>query len=302
MQDNTPAITVVIATYNRSTSLKETLTALQQQDFNYTKFEVIVVNDGSTDNTLQILEAFKNVAPFRFNYFTQANRGPAAARNKGIEQALGSIIAFTDDDCIPDYNWISTIYHSFELSHWVGVQGSTYTDVSKITPLTHQIDNSQGNASVPTCNAAYLRSVLLAVSGFDESFPFPHNEDADLAWRVNKLGTIGFEAQMRVYHPVRTDSFKKVASRMKILESEFRLFAKHPRAYRMYRAASPWLNIYWEIGIKTQLYYLHHRIKFLNRPTLFIKGIALTLLWWVDLIKLYPKFIKAHQKQVDNLA
>jgi GT2 family glycosyltransferase len=293
MQNNTINISVVIATYNRSVSLMETMHALVQQDFHPARFEVIVVNDGSTDQTIEKLKQFKALAPFQFSFFTQANKGPAAARNKGIMEAVGNIIAFTDDDCIPDHNWLTSIYQSFEMNMQVGLQGGTYTDVDKITPLTHQIDNVKGNPSVPTCNAAYLRSVLLKVNGFDEEFPFPHNEDADLAWRIAKQGAIGFNRDMKVYHPTRIDKFEKIAKRMKIMESEFRLFAKNPDSYKINRARNPWLNIYWEIGIKTQLYYLKSRIKFLNRPKLFFQGIALTFLWWADLIRLLPTFIKA---------
>jgi hypothetical protein len=80
------------------------------------------------------------------------------------------------------------------------------------------------------------------------------------------------------------------------MESEFRLFAKNPQAYKTNRAKNPWWNIYWEIGVKTQLYYLKSRVKFIHKPTLFIQGIALTMLWWIDLIKLYPTFVKASFK------
>jgi glycosyltransferase involved in cell wall biosynthesis len=161
MQNNTLNISVVIATYNRSVSLIETMQALVQQDFHPARFEVIVVNDGSTDQTIEKLKEFKIGAPFQIRFFSQANRGPAAARNKGIMEAAGHIIAFTDDDCIPDPDWLTSIHRFFEKNNHVGLQGSTYTDVDKITPLTHQIDNVTGNPSVPTCNAAYLRSALL---------------------------------------------------------------------------------------------------------------------------------------------
>jgi GT2 family glycosyltransferase len=293
MQNNTLNISVVIATYNRSVSLMETMQALVQQDFHPARFEVIVVNDGSTDQTIEKLKEFKALAPFQVRFFSQANRGPAAARNKGIMEAAGNIIAFTDDDCVPDHDWLTSIYQFFEKNNHVGLQGSTYTDVDKITPLTHQIDNVNGNPSVPTCNAAYLRSALLNANGFDEEFPFPHNEDADLAWRIAKQGALGFHPDMKVYHPTRIDKFEKIATRMKIMESEFRLFAKNPESYKRHRAKSPWLNIYWQIGIKTQWYYLRSRIRFITRPTLFFQGLAITFLWWFDLLRLLPTFIKA---------
>jgi glycosyltransferase involved in cell wall biosynthesis len=226
-------------------------------------------------------------------FYTQPNKGPAAARNLALRFAVGEIIAFTDDDCLPHNDWLSTIVEAFRSNEIVGLQGRTYTDVVDITPLTHQIENIHGSKDVPTCNAAYKKDILVLLNGFDENFPYPHNEDADLAWRAEKLGTILFNKEMRVYHPPRTDRFKKVATRMKIMESEFRLFYKDPESYRKNRSGSLWKNIYWEVGVKTQWYYLKSRLKFLFRPVLMVKGLALTFIWWLDLIRSVPKFLKA---------
>ncbi len=290
---NTPKISVVIATYNRKESLLQTLGALQRQTLSAHLFEVIVVNDGSSDGTEEMLTHYQTNTSLAFRFFTQMNGGPAAARNRGIQQSQGEWIAFTDDDCVPEASWLQTIHAIFSETNWVGIQGCTYTDRDQITPLTHQIDNEKGNRSVPTCNAAYHRSVLIHVNGFDEQFPFPHNEDADLAWRVQSFGMIGFSNAMRVHHPPRADQFKKVAKRMRILESEFRLFYKDPGSYKCNRASSAWKNIYWEIGCKTQWYYLKSRLKFWKQPRLLVQGISLTLIWWYDLIRLYPRFRKS---------
>lgn len=288
-----PIISVVIASYNRKVSLLQTLAALEAQTLSSNLFEVIVVNDGSTDGTEEVLRIYKNNTSMQFLFLQQSNGGPAAARNKGVAHALGQWIAFTDDDCLPDANWLQTIFSVFSKTNWVGVQGSTFTDRDHITPLTHQIDNENGNRSVPTCNAAYYRKALIAIGGFDEEFPFPHNEDADLAWRIQQLGTIGFSSGMRVHHPPRVDQFKKVAKRMKILESEFRLFYKDKYSYQLNRANSAWKNIYWEIGCKTQWYYLKSRLKFWKQPILLMQGVSLTLIWWYDLVRLYPRFRKS---------
>jgi hypothetical protein len=98
---------------------------------------------------------------------------------------------------------------------------------------------------------------------------------------------------MRVHHPPRVDQFKKVAKRMKILESEFRLFYKDKYSYQLNRANSAWKNIYWEIGCKTQWYYLKSRLKFWKQPILLMQGVSLTLIWWYDLVRLYPRFRKS---------
>jgi glycosyltransferase involved in cell wall biosynthesis len=289
-------ITVIVPTYNRLASLKDTLHGLQKQTLPSHLFEIIVVNDGSSDDTEKYLKEVEATST-SFRFITQVNAGPAAARNRGIAAARGRIIAFTDDDCIPDANWLEVIQNAFAERDIVGLQGSTYTDVKAITPLTHQIDNENGNASVPTCNAAFTREVLLHVNGFDEHFPFPHNEDADLAWRIEQLGSIQFVKAMRVYHPARTDAFKKVMKRMKIMESEFRLFYRNTTAYQQKRSSSPWKNIYWEIGVKTQGYYLLSRWKYYRRPWLMVQGITLTFIWWFDLVRRLPQFIASNRRE-----
>jgi glycosyltransferase involved in cell wall biosynthesis len=292
-------ITVIVPTFNRVESLKDTINALHKQTLPSQHFEIIVVNDGSSDDTEKYLMEVAGTSP-SFRFITQANAGPAAARNRGIAAARGRIIAFTDDDCIPDANWLQVIQSAFAERDVVGLQGSTYTDVKAITPLTHQIDNENGNASVPTCNAAFTREVLLRVNGFDEHFPFPHNEDADLAWRIEQLGSIQFVKAMRVYHPARKDAFKKVMKRMKIMESEFRLYYRNPTAYQQKRASSPWKNIYWEIGVKTQGYYLLSRWKYYKQPWLMVQGTALTFIWWFDLAKRFPQFLASDKIERQN--
>jgi len=288
-------ITVIAATYNRCESLKAMLQALSEQDFSPSRFEVLVINDGSTDATISVLESMQAQVPYVLHYFSQANKGPAAARNTGIRKAKGCIVAFTDDDCLPQPTWLSEVWASMNDTGLMGVQGSTYTDRPLVTPLTHQIDNVRGNASVPTCNAAYRLAALKAVQGFDEAFPYPHNEDADLAWRIEKLGAIGFNPGMSVYHPPRKDQFWKVAHRMKIMESEFRLFYKDPQMYRAKRSKSPWTTIYYIVGLKTQFYYLRNRIRYFRQPWLMIQGLLLNLYWWMDLLRFLPRFLQVNR-------
>src|SRR5688572_9472766 len=81
---------VVVATFNRSAGLKRLLQALARQDVGFDRFEVIVVDDGSTDDTWTVLTAFD--APYRLRALWQNNQGPGAARNAAIEAASGSII------------------------------------------------------------------------------------------------------------------------------------------------------------------------------------------------------------------
>ena len=247
-----------------------------------------MVNDGSTDETWRYLDQVADFYP-QLRVVHQLNGGPAKARNAALRQARGEIIAFTDDDCVADRDWLESILSSWE-DDILGLQGATYTDREHVTPLTHQIDNETGHDSIPTCNAAYSRQILLDIRGFDESFPSPHNEDADVSWRVQQLGKVRFCPQMRVYHPPRKDAFRKVACRMKILESEFTLFRKNPGLYQEHRDRSALAHIYGRVFFLNIGYHFLSRIKLWRRPKLMIQGILLTLCWWIDLLGKFPRF------------
>jgi len=286
---NNIRISVVMPTYNRLDSLKIQLDALANQSFPKDQYEVIVVNDGSKDGTVKFLNEWVNT---NANYYAihQQNGGPSKARNTAVNAAKAEIIAFTDDDCIVDIDWLETISNSFKLGV-VGLQGATYTDRHLITPLTHQIDNEYGHNSVPTCNAAYLKTALMIIGGFDESFPNPHNEDTDVSWRMQEMGEIPFINEMRVHHPPRKDKFSKVAKRMKIMDCEFTLFRKNPAMYQKFRDKSPFKHIYVEIFFHTIGYYFLSRLKLWKKPSQMIQGLSLAMIWWLDLVRRLPRYL-----------
>jgi glycosyltransferase involved in cell wall biosynthesis len=290
--ENFIEISVVIATHNRSDLLVELLNSLEKQNYNSAKYEVIVACDGCTDNTiLKLKEVQTNMLNLKWLDLPKGN--PAKARNAGLQHARGKVVAFTDDDCLASENWLSVINQTLKNTNVIGIQGKTITDKKKVSPLTHQIENLSGHAAVPTCNAAFLKDVLLKVGAFDEEFPFAHNEDADLAWRMRMEGNIIFAPEMLIHHPPRKVTFKKTLSRMKILESEFMLYHKNPGLYRFWRNESPWQTIYSEVFIKHQTLIFKSRLKYLNKPLLMIKGMSISIYWWMDLLVKYPKFLKA---------
>ncbi len=282
-------ISVVVPTYNRSSLLKELLHALLGQSLQFNQFEVIIVDDGSTDNTRLIVEEFEN-KDFNLTYLNQQNKGPAAARNLGANHTIGKYIAFTDDDCIPDFNWLENALQIISHPDINGIQGKTFTDQRKVRPLTHQIDNQKGHPAVPTCNLIVEKNLFDKVGGFDEEFPFPHNEDADFAWRIKKIGNIIFNDKVSVFHPPRKEHFMKLSKRMKILESEFLLYHKSPELYKTNRNSSPWITIYYEVFCINNLKHFKSNFKYFLNPLIMFSGIMLNLIWWYDLIKLYPSF------------
>lgn len=281
-------ISVIVPTYNRITLIRQQVKALLNQTLSLERYEIIIVNDGSSDGTKEYLDEltlkYQNIKVFH-----SKNGGPARARNIALGDAKGSIIAFTDDDCVVDKDWLATILKEFHQG-LIGLQGLTYTDRYDITPLTHQIDNETGHNSIPTCNAAYLKELLFEIGGFDETFPYPHNEDADIGWQMSEKGTVKFCSNMKVYHPPRLDEFRKVARRMNILESEFTLYQKNPILYKKYRDDNPLKHIYCQVFIKVMWYYTYSRVKYWRRPKLMIQGFALTAYWIFDLILKYPKY------------
>lgn len=286
-----PVISVVIATYNRSELLEKQLTALKAQTLHEKAFEIIVVNDGSPDNTAEVLNTWKSWLP-NLRVITQENSGPAIARNKGVNAAKGEVIAFTDDDCIVDKTWLQNIYNIFEDEHVNVAEGLTYTRRELRTPLTHQIENLKWNPVIPTCNAAYRKSFFDKTGGFDTGFPFPHNEDTELAWRVLERTEVKFYPEMKVYHPPVKVKFISQLKRMRMLTSEFVLFQKNRVGYRKWRASNPWVTIYKEVFIKHQLLNLRFHLGFFRNPKQMVCGIILSLGWWLYLLLLIPSFLK----------
>jgi GT2 family glycosyltransferase len=298
-------ISVVVATFNRRESLKRLLESLFRQSLPPADFEVIVVSDGSTDGTREMVQdlkrSFTNLAILDLK-----NRGPGAARNAGARLARGQYLAFTDDDCVATPDWLEQLIGSFENTNAVAVQGRTTTDPATRTPLTHQVEvHSAWTSIMPACNAAYRRTAFDAVGGFDETFTFL-NEDVDLVWRVEELGKVVFAPAVHIIHPPRRDSFLKRACGDWVFEGEFPLYYKNQAKYRKYKSWSPWWTIYWKVFIvgqfrlaKSSCRYLIHPFK----PQYFFAGIGLVTARWFNLIRFFPAYYQAqnlHRRQIPS--
>jgi GT2 family glycosyltransferase len=289
-------ISVVVATYNRQSSLKQLLGSLSKQTLSPSRFEVIIVSDGSTDGTADFVREL-SLNCRNLKLLELKNRGPGAARNAGARAARGRYLAFTDDDCLASEDWLEQLLSVFERTGAVGVQGRTTTERLARTPLTHEIEVlSPWLAAIPTCNAAYRKDAFDVAGGFDESFPFAHNEDADLAWRVEEVGKTVFASEVHVIHPPRRDRFSKRARWVRFLESEFLLYYKNRTKYRKYISPSPWWTIYWNVFVMGQLRLSKSCCKYLVKPFKpfhFIIGIALVLVRWFNLLRFLPAYWRA---------
>jgi glycosyltransferase involved in cell wall biosynthesis len=292
-----PCISVVVPTYNRSESLARLLESLGRQTLASEMFEVIVVSDGSTDGTGDLVRRLQRD---RLNLFLLEtdNRGPASARNAGVRAARGIYLAFTDDDCVANADWLEQFIETFKGTGAVAVQGRTTTDRRARSPLTHEMEVLwKWVNTMPTCNAGYLRSAFDAVGGFDESFKFL-NEDADLAWHIAEIGEMVYEPNVTVMHPPRRESFWKRARWNRAYEGEFMLYYKNPEKYREQRCRSPWVYIYWNIFVVRQLAllksYARYMLSWPSKPNYFAIGIALTLVRSFNMIRFFPVYYRAN--------
>jgi glycosyltransferase involved in cell wall biosynthesis len=274
-----PVISVVIPTRNRAGSLGRTLQALVRQTLPGERFEVIVVSDGGGDETEAAVVRLAPLLP-NLRFLAQPPRGPAAARNRGLGAARGEIVAFTDDDCRPEREWLRNLLDCFAANpEALGVEGRTTTEEEKLTPLTHQVVNLHGGYSRPTCNIAYRREALVEVGGFDEAYVF-NGEDEDLALAVGERGAIVFCERARVVHPPRRLGLGEHLRRMVRLElqamlSQFRLARKHPRSYRRLRRGGPWWSIFY-VTARLRLYQLWRERGWLRRaPLLWLAALLL---------------------------
>jgi GT2 family glycosyltransferase len=203
----TPTIAVVVATRNRAGQLRRLVQALATQDITEA-FEVIVVDDASTDDTQSVLAELTAEHDWLAAKRLRANAGPATARNRGWRAASAPLVAFTDDDCVPDPSWLRLM--SAALATHDVVQGRTEGAPAQLPshgPFGHTMTVLRAGA-YETCNIAYRRAALERAGGFDERFALPYGEDTDLGLRVAEQGArTTFCADALVHHDVEPSNF-----------------------------------------------------------------------------------------------
>lgn len=192
MQYRQPAVSVVIPTCGRSARCRRLLTALAAQELGADEFEVIVVDDASGDDTAEMLELMGASLPFRLRVSRlDVNSGPAVARNRGWRMAEADVIAFVDDDCVPEPNWLTSGLVAMVDSEVGVVQGRTVPPPEYHTtpqPRWHHIqDLPTSSPYFEGCNIFYRKAALDAAGGFDERINW-WGEDTALGWEVLKHG------------------------------------------------------------------------------------------------------------------
>lgn len=202
-----PEVSVVVATHNRSARLRALLESLRRQTVGQERFELIVVDDASSDGTPALLRAAIGTSLQVRVLRRERSGGPGAARNDGWRAARGSLIAFIDDDCVASERWLEEGLRVCAQHPTAIVQGRVDPipeESGSETPFTRTLRIHGAGPYYQTCNIFYPRALLTALGGFDDqAFTMPGGEDTDLAWRAIARGTpTVFGADARAYHAV----------------------------------------------------------------------------------------------------
>jgi glycosyltransferase involved in cell wall biosynthesis len=231
-------ISVVIPTYNRARDLDRCLSSLRAQRIDSSLFEIVVVNDGSTDDTEAVLRHWGSEWS-SVHAIHQNNGGPANARNAGVRKARFPIIAFIDDDCLAPTDWLARI-HSHYASGFSGcLHGPVHSSLPNST-FVHSVISDDG--SLITANLAIPRALLESLGGLDPRFhrsallkgarPAHWCEDEDLFYRIRKSGIgIKYDLELIVEHPPRYDSFWSEFRKAQALQFFGLIAAKHPEVH-----------------------------------------------------------------------
>jgi glycosyltransferase involved in cell wall biosynthesis len=239
----TPTLSVVIPTHERPETLFRVLDALAAQH-DAPDFEVVVVDDGSQDETPRLLARYRPGYPFRA--LSQENAGPAAARNRGIEEARGRLILFLGDDTVPEPRFLSVHAraHGQPRPGPVAVLGyTTWPEERRVTPFLHHINEYglqfgygliEDPEAVPfnffyTSNISLPRALLYEAELFDTTFPRAAWEDIEIAYRLTRRGmriVYRPEAVARHHHDISFASFRQ--RQVRSGESASFFYGKHP--------------------------------------------------------------------------
>lgn len=237
-------ISVVIPTYKRPRLLTRSLEALAEQTF--TDFEVIIVSDGPDQYSRQIAVSWKYASLMEVRYIAlPAKKGPAAARNAGWRAANASFIAFTDDDCIPDPDWLQNLWQEWNGEAVMAFTGKLIVPVSE-KPTDYEWNTAQlEKADFITANCACTRQTLEKVNGFDEQFETAWREDSDLQFRLLQENVpILHLDEAVVVHPVRSAGWGVSIKEQRKNVFNALLYKKFPGLYRQHIQRRPAWNYY----------------------------------------------------------
>lgn len=206
-------ISVVVCTYSRNESLRRCLSAFEEllvpSDLNW---EIIVLDNNSSDTTSDVLSEFRDRKKLPLTYMFEARQGKSYALNRGVTQSRGNLIAFVDDDCLVEKNWLRFLNEEFHADPTLsGIGGRVELYDSQDKPVAIRtlkqrtlLGSSASFSLISGCNMAFRRTVFDAIGGFDEDFGPGTGlvvEDADFVYRTLKYGfKIVYCPDVIIYH------------------------------------------------------------------------------------------------------
>jgi len=259
-----PRVSVVVASYNGASTLKTCLQSLE--NLNYPDYEVVLVDDGSTDPTPEIAALFPKVRNIRH----ETNRGLSAARNTGIYAANGEIIAFTDSDCRADEDWLFYVVGDLLYSGFAGMGGHNFLpgDDSAVAAAVmvspggpaHVMLTDRVAEHIPGCNMVFHRWALVELAGFDPVYR-KAGDDVDVCWRLQQRGyRIGFSPGGFVWHYRRNTVQAYLRQQSGYGDAEALLERRHPENFNRFGGSIWHGRIYSpaKIGVETSRPIIYH--------------------------------------------
>jgi GT2 family glycosyltransferase len=242
-----PRVSVVVPTYRRPELLARCLAALAAQALPPADYEVVIADDAASDATRRQVEEFASRVAFAVRYAPVTGRhGPAAARNAGWRAARAPLIAFTDDDTIPQPDWLASgagaLQRAAELA---AVTGQVIVPLPPTSTDYERNESGLETAEFVTANCFCRRDILEDLGGFDERFTAAWREDSDLHFRLLERGAKLRKApEAVVVHPVRPAPWGVSLRMQRKSFFDALLYKKHPALYRKHIWALPPLDYY----------------------------------------------------------
>lgn len=233
---STVLISVIVPAYNAAANIDDVIHAIRSQDTKHS-YEVIIIDDGSTDTTASIIRKFPDVI-----YHYQANAGPASARNHGARLAKGEYLAFTDSDCRVHRDWLNQLISGFTTST-IGVVAGSYgitNTSSQLARCIHKEIIYRHTHLMPLYPKAFggynfcaRKEVFWQVGGFDENYRNASGEDNDLSYKIINGGyVIYFNRQALVDHVHPTEVGRYLNEQARHGFWRVAMYATHPKMMR----------------------------------------------------------------------
>lgn len=229
-------LSVIIPTCHRNGLLAQCLDRLApgKQTFDPEHYEVIVTDDGSRGNAREMIQN-----QYSWVQWVQGpQKGPAANRNNGAKHAKGEWLVFTDDDCLPDTNWLKAYFDAIiKFPNHKAFEGAIYpTDWNELNrDMTECPVNTDGGCFW-TANVAIDKATFSLIGGFDERFKIAAQEDQDIFIRISRWQKPIFLNNAVVLHPVKQINFIEKCRNLNIKSESYILFVfKHKIETRLWR-------------------------------------------------------------------